>query len=185
MGLPGRDRGHGWHARGDRVRDRIQRDIAESAYRARPRRSSAATRSWWASIDFRAIGRATIELQRIDPDGERRQVEGVRRVVDWIGVSGYAENQTPGQMFDNFYDEYASRKPIMISEVAVVDHGGRTKADWIASFAAWVKTKPAVGAVVWFDTDTHPGSTEKWRIDSDKQALAAYKAMADDPVFAG
>jgi Glycosyl hydrolase family 26 len=105
--------------------------------------------------------------------------------VDWIGVSGYAENQTPGQMFDNFYDEYATRKPIMISEVAVVDHGGRTKADWIASFAAWVKTKPAVGAVVWFDTDTHPGSTEKWRIDSDKQALAAYKAMADDPIFAG
>ncbi len=106
--------------------------------------------------------------------------------VDWVGVSGYAcSTQPPGQMFDNFYDEYGSRKPIMISEVGVVDHGGRTKADWIASFAAWVKTKPAVGAVVWFDTDTHPGSTEKWRIDSDKQALAAYKAMADDPVFAG
>ena len=105
--------------------------------------------------------------------------------VDWVGVSGYAQEQTPGEMFDAFYAEWSPRKPIMLSEVAVVDRGGSTKAGWIASLHAWVKTRPAIGAVVWFDTDTHPGSTEKWRIDSDGRALAAYKAMADDPVFGG
>jgi hypothetical protein len=105
--------------------------------------------------------------------------------MDWVGVSGYADTQTPGDMFDAVYNDYAGRKPIMLTEVAVVNHGGRTKADWIIEFAAWVKTRPGIGAVVWFDTDTHPGSTEKWRIDSPGSALAAYRAMADDPAFGG
>jgi hypothetical protein len=105
--------------------------------------------------------------------------------VDWAGVSGYARNQTPGDLFDAFYETYASRKPIMISEVAVVDRGGTTKPQWITSLRDWVKQRPAVGAVVWFDTDTHPGSTEKWRVDSTSAALAAYRAMSDDPAFRG
>jgi hypothetical protein len=105
--------------------------------------------------------------------------------VDWVGVSGYAQEQTPGDMFDAFYADWSPRKPIMLSEVAVADRGGSTKADWITALRAWVKTRPAIGAVVWFDTDTHPGSTEKWRIDSDERALAAYRAMAGDPVFGG
>jgi Glycosyl hydrolase family 26 len=105
--------------------------------------------------------------------------------VDWVGVSGYADRQTPEDMFDAMYDAYGGRKPIMLTEVAVADHGGRTKADWIIEFASWVKTRPAIGAVVWFDTDTHPGSAEKWRIDSPATALAAFRAMADDPAFGG
>ncbi|GAA0510074.1 hypothetical protein Ade02nite_52840 [Paractinoplanes deccanensis] len=105
--------------------------------------------------------------------------------VDWAGVSGYADGQTPGDMFDQFYETYAARKPIMITEVSAVDRGGSTKPDWITAFHAWVKTRPAVGAVVWFDTDTHPGSTEKWRIDSTAASLKAYQAMSADPVFTG
>ena len=49
----------------------------------------------------------------------------------------------------------------------------------------WIKTHPAVGASVWFDTDTHPSSRENWRIDSTAASLAAYKAMSNDPVFNG
>jgi hypothetical protein len=105
--------------------------------------------------------------------------------VDWVGVSGYAEKETPGELFGGFYDAYAPRKPIMITEVAVADRGGTTKPDWITGFARWVKSRPAVGAVVWFDTDTHPGSDERWRIDSQPASLAAYRAMAADPAFAG
>ncbi|MBM2622646.1 hypothetical protein JIG36_44810 [Actinoplanes sp. LDG1-06] len=105
--------------------------------------------------------------------------------VDWAGVSGFAQTQSPGDMFDAFYETYAARKPIMISEVSAVDRGGSTKPDWIASYAEWIKAHPAVGASVWFDTDTHPSSRENWRIDSTAATLAAYKAMSNDPLFAG
>lgn len=105
--------------------------------------------------------------------------------VDWAGVSGYAQTQSPGDLFDEFYETYATRKPIMIAEVSAVDRGGTTKPDWIGSFRQWAKAHPAVGAVVWFDTDTHPGSLEKWRVDSTAASLAAYKAMSNDPVFTG
>ncbi|MFF5076762.1 glycoside hydrolase family 26 protein [Actinoplanes sp. NPDC000266] len=105
--------------------------------------------------------------------------------VDWAGVSGYSEGQAPGEMFDQFYETYSARKPIMITEVSATDRGGSTKPDWINAFHQWVKTRPAVGAVCWFDTDIHPGSTEKWRIDSTAASLKAYRAMSADPVFAG
>jgi len=105
--------------------------------------------------------------------------------VDWAGVSGYAQAQAPGDLFDAFYETYATRKPIMITEVSAVDRGSATKPEWIDSFREWVKEHPAIGAAIWFDTDTHPGSQEKWRIDSTPAALAAYKAMSNDPVFTG
>ena len=108
------------------------------------------------------------------------------RYVDWVGVSGFnIGGESPAGLFDTRYAEYAHRKPIIVTEVAAVDRGGRTKADWIDRFADWVRARPAVGAVVWFDTDTHPRSGEKWRIDSDKRALAAFRSMADDPAFGG
>jgi hypothetical protein len=108
------------------------------------------------------------------------------RYVDWVGVSGYnLHRELPQTLFGPIYDDYAARKPIMISEVGSYDRGGRTKADWITLFAGWVTTHPAVGAVAWFDTDTHPGFQEAWRIDSDAQSLAAYRAMALDPRFGG
>jgi hypothetical protein len=106
--------------------------------------------------------------------------------VDWVGVSGYnLDRQTPRQLFDGVYAEYGMRKPLMISEVGAVDRGGSTKADWIERFAEWVTQHPAVAAVVWFDTDTHPDVSEKWRIDSNPEALAAFKSMALDPYFRG
>ncbi len=106
--------------------------------------------------------------------------------VDWVGVSGYnLRKELPGRLFDSIYGRYASRKPLMITEVGAVDRGGRTKADWIGLFAQWVQKHPAVGGVVWFDTDTHPGYEEKWRIDTDPESLAAFRAMATEPHFAG
>lgn len=105
--------------------------------------------------------------------------------VDWIGVNGYADNQTPDELFGDFYATWATKKPIMITEVAVTDRGGSTKPDWITAFGQWVTAHPGVGAVVWFDTDDHPGSAEKWRIDSTTTALTAYQKMAAEAAFHG
>ncbi|MEV4640919.1 glycosyl hydrolase [Actinoplanes sp. NPDC049548] len=108
------------------------------------------------------------------------------KYVDWVGVSGYnLHHEKPETLFGPIYRSYAARKPILISEVGAVDRGGRTKADWITLFAQWVEAHPAVGGVAWFDTDTHPGYTEKWRIDTDPQSLAAYVAMAKSARFSG
>ena len=108
------------------------------------------------------------------------------RYVDWVGVSGYnLRRELPARLFEPIYARYATRKPLLITEVGAVDRGGRTKADWITLFARWVEQHPAVGGVVWFDTDTHPGYDEKWRIDTDADALAAFRAMAAAPHFAG
>lgn len=106
-------------------------------------------------------------------------------MVDWVGVSGYNLNrELPGALFQGIYDLYGAKKPLMISEVGSVDRGGRTKADWTTALATWVKQHPAVGAVVWFDTDTHYNYHEKWRVDTDPESLAAFVAMAKDPHFA-
>jgi hypothetical protein len=106
--------------------------------------------------------------------------------VDWVGMSGYnLHRELPDTLFAGVYAAYATKKPIMISEVGAVDRGGTTKADWITAFGQWAQQHPAVGAVTWFDTDTHPGYDENWRVDTDPEALAAYRAMARNPRFAG
>jgi hypothetical protein len=106
--------------------------------------------------------------------------------VDWVGVSGYnLHRETPDTLFAPIYRAYAATKPLLITEVGAVDRGGRTKADWITLFARWVEAHPGVGGVAWFDTDTHPGSDEKWRIDTDAESLAAYRAMAASARFSG
>jgi hypothetical protein len=104
--------------------------------------------------------------------------------VDWVGVSAYPFNkQTPQTLFQRICTEYGARKPIMLAETASVDNGGNTKRDWINAFAAYLKAQPAIGSVVWFDTDTQPGTSENFRIDSNSSVLAAYKAMADSEHF--
>jgi hypothetical protein len=108
------------------------------------------------------------------------------KYVDWVGVSGYnLHRETPDKLFAPIYRAYAARKPILITEVGSMDRGGRTKADWVALFAKWVEAHPGIGGVTWFDTDTHPGYDEKWRIDTDAETLAAYRAMAASARFGG
>jgi hypothetical protein len=108
------------------------------------------------------------------------------KYVDWVGMSGYnLHRETPAALFDTIYTQYSTRKPIMITEVGAVDRGGRTKAEWIETFGTWVGDRPGVGAVSWFDTDTHPNYPEKWRIDTDADSLAAFRALATSARFSG
>ncbi|WP_052721086.1 glycoside hydrolase family 26 protein [Actinoplanes rectilineatus] len=106
--------------------------------------------------------------------------------VDWVGVSGYnLHEESPQTLFDGIYQGFSARKPIMITEVGSMDWGGTTKADWITAFARYVQERPAIGAVVWFDTDTHESYTEDWRTDTDEASIAAYRALAQNARFAG
>jgi hypothetical protein len=108
------------------------------------------------------------------------------RYVDWVGVSGYPlHEQSPETLYGPLYRQFAARKPIMLAETAGIDHGAGTKAAWTAALGSWVAKHPAVCAVVWFDTDTHPFSTENFRIDSGADVLKAYQALAADDRFAG
>ena len=106
--------------------------------------------------------------------------------VDWVGVSGYPfGGETPKTMFRGICAEYGARKPIMLTETAAIEHGGRSKADWITQLGAYVAATPSIGGVVWFDTDVHPGTSENFRIDSSSETLAAYRAMARSTRFSG
>jgi hypothetical protein len=106
--------------------------------------------------------------------------------VDWVGLSGYnLSHESPQTLYDPLYNAYATRKPVFITEIAAADFGGITKGDFIRKFATYVASRPAIGAVAWFDTDTHKGAPYNWRIDANVDSLAAYKAMATSPRFAG
>jgi hypothetical protein len=106
--------------------------------------------------------------------------------VDWVGLSGYnLGHESPQTLYDPLYNAYASRKPVFITEIAASDFGGITKGDFIRKFSAYVAARPAIGAVAWFDTDTHKDAPYDWRVDANADSLAAYKAMATSPRFAG
>jgi hypothetical protein len=106
--------------------------------------------------------------------------------VDWVAVSGYfASRETPDYLFGPVVRNYAGRKPIMIAETGALEKGGTVKADWIDQLAAYVVARPAIGALVWFDTDNDHGNGKNWRIDSTPSSLAAYRKLAHDPRFAG
>ncbi len=102
VGLPRRDRGPRRHARGHRAR-------ASSSARSRRRptassgRSKRATRSSSASTVPRRRRSTRRRPTRIDPDGERRQVERVRRVraersaEAWAAAHGRARARSPAR----------------------------------------------------------------------------------------
>lgn len=106
--------------------------------------------------------------------------------VDWVGLSGYdLGHESPQTLYDPLYNAYAARKPVFVTEIGAADFGGVTKGDFIRKFSTYVASRPAIGAVAWFDTDTHPDAPYNWRVDANADSLAAYKAMAASPRFAG
>jgi hypothetical protein len=106
--------------------------------------------------------------------------------VDWVGLSGYnLSHESPQTLYDPLYNAYSAKKPVFITEIAAADFGGITKGDFIRKFSAYVASRPAIGAVAWFDTDTHKDAPYNWRIDANADSLAAYKAMARSNRFAG
>ena len=102
--------------------------------------------------------------------------------VDWVGVSGYNFfGESPSTMFSRVAHLYGNRKPVILSETAAV----AGKAAYIQKLDTWVDRTPAVGAVVWFDTDIQDGTSNNFRFDTDSAAVSAYRAMARSPRFSG
>jgi hypothetical protein len=107
--------------------------------------------------------------------------------VDWVGLDAYNWGSSSSccvwesftDLIDSPYQDYATRKPIMLPETASAEVGG-DKGAWItAMHAAIVSQYTDIKAVVWFDINKETD----WRIASSPSALAAYKAMALDPYF--
>jgi hypothetical protein len=104
--------------------------------------------------------------------------------VDWAGVSAYNfDGESPGTLLKHIVSVYGKRKPVMLTETAAIEHGGRSKAEWIEAMSAYVRRTPAVSALVWFDTDVQHDSDHNFRFDSTEASLAAYRKMARSSRF--
>lgn len=109
--------------------------------------------------------------------------------VDWVGIDGYnwgttlcaACWQSFGEIMDPIYRDYGARKPIMVAETASTESGGN-KAAWIGAMRTWVKSHPAVKAVVWFDR-TYTSTGHDWALDTSAASTTAFGALAGDPYF--
>lgn len=124
-------------------------------------------------------------------------------VIDWIGLDSYlnAEKGYHHGDFDDlldrgpvrgtnlgFYDWATTKhpgKPVMVAEWGVYQSLKRT-ADKGAVFdtvLAQLKARPAVKALVYFDTPADDAGDRNISISSSTSALAAFKKIAADPYF--
>jgi hypothetical protein len=107
--------------------------------------------------------------------------------TDWVCADGFNRGQ-PWHHFRHLftpsvYEDYP-QKPFMVGETASVEDGG-SKAAWIRDAREYMKTQmPNLKAFVWFHRG--PSMTQTlfdWRVDTSPSALAAFRAMAQDPYF--
>jgi hypothetical protein len=115
-------------------------------------------------------------------------------VVDWICADGYAwgpglpssNRQEPFQeLFQAFYNWAAPHnKPIMIGETGAMENNPGDKAHWFEAMHQSVEQHyPLIRAFLYFDVVNATTANYDWRIDTSPDALAAFKAMANDPYF--
>lgn len=117
--------------------------------------------------------------------------------VDWIGLDGYCDGvkgkwKSFRDLFDSSYQAITaiSNKPLMIAEFGCSEAGapaGTSKANWItqAYMVDIPKRYPRIQSVNWFCRDkTKQGETD-WRFNSSPQALSAYKAAVNSPLYQG
>jgi hypothetical protein len=130
--------------------------------------------SWVWSLNFRDYPAAN-RAERYYPGDD---------VVDWIGIDAYNEGDSVpgsswtaiGPLIAPLYKMYASRKPIMLSEVGSVAKGG-DESRWIESLAADLPHDyPAVKAVVWFDRGA-------FTVDSPLSVLGAFARLGRNQAF--
>lgn len=112
-----------------------------------------------------------------------------RSYVDFLGADGYnwkgahkARWRSFADIFTSFY-YYASKKnlPAMITETGTLEdpnNPGR-KAAWYRSADAWLHSHPDIMAFIYFNTTVR----WPWWIDTSPQSLAAFRALANDPLL--
>ncbi|HEX4000433.1 MAG TPA: glycosyl hydrolase [Pirellulales bacterium] len=116
--------------------------------------------------------------------------------VDWIGLDGYnnglkAKWKTFAELYEPSYRaiNMISGKPLMIAEFGCSEKRaptGTSKAAWIAKAYADIPLQfPRVRLVNWFNRDkTKQGETD-WRFNSSPEALEAYRAAVNSPLYQG
>ncbi|MEV1288115.1 hypothetical protein [Micromonospora sp. NPDC049679] len=125
-------------------------------------------------------------------------------VVHWIGLDSYA-NAEPGQYhYGNFaalldraptgggtgFYDWATRhhpgKPIMVAEWGVYHSTTRTapKAAIYGSVVPELRKRPAIMALVYFDTVRDDTGDRNISVESTPEGLAAFRRLAADPIFA-
>jgi uncharacterized protein YkwD len=110
--------------------------------------------------------------------------------VDFVGADGYnwygarhnAQWRSIADVFTSFYFWALSvHKPAMIVETGVLEdpaNPGR-KAAWFTQADAWLHSHPDIKAFVYFNTPVK----WPWWIDTSPQSLAAFRSLAQDPLF--
>ncbi|GID94300.1 glycoside hydrolase family 26 protein [Amorphoplanes digitatis] len=125
-------------------------------------------------------------------------------VVDWIGLDSYVnaekgayhygmfadllDRKATGNKGPGFYDWATTQhksKPIMVAEWGVYHRVGKVhdKAPGYNSVLPELKKRPAIKAIVYFDTKKDDQGDRDISINSTKTALTAFKKLAADPIF--
>ncbi|GAB1640184.1 hypothetical protein KRMM14A1259_06070 [Krasilnikovia sp. MM14-A1259] len=124
-------------------------------------------------------------------------------VVDWVGLDSYVSaepgryhyggfadllDRQPGGGGTGFYDWAVGAhpgKPIMVAEWGVYHRVGRTadKGPEFASVLPELVRRPAVKAIVYFDTKDDLFGDRDISVDSSPSSLAAFRRLAASPLF--
>jgi hypothetical protein len=108
--------------------------------------------------------------------------------VDWIGADPYNFLTRDGvwkelsTVSQGFVDWAAPKhKPLMLAEWGTEEdpHVAGRKAQWLANAQNWVKSQPAIKAVVYF----HSNIVYPWWADTSPSSLSAFRAMANELYF--
>jgi beta-mannanase len=113
-----------------------------------------------------------------------------RSYVNFLGADGYnwrwahrqARWRSFADIFTSFYF-YSVEKhlPAMITETGTLEdptNPGR-KAAWLQGAEGWLQTHPNIKAFIYFNTTVQ----WPWWIDTSPQSLAAFRTLANDPLF--
>jgi len=108
--------------------------------------------------------------------------------VDWTCVDVYAGRQLKpfGELLRPFLAWAANRpKPIVIGEFGVATSwGSAARSAWLADAVPTIQRNPQIKAVSYFDSDPDGNApNQRFLLDDDPPALAAFVALARSPYF--
>ncbi|BCM89850.1 endoglucanase H [Abditibacteriota bacterium] len=115
--------------------------------------------------------------------------------VDWVGVSVYNDGaRRPWRSFSSLFDPtyraltQLCAKPMMIAELGVTEQGapqGQTKAAWLeqALLSDIPQRYNRVRLVTYFCRDKSSTGESNYRFDSSPAALAAFRQVANSPLY--
>ncbi|MHC4136475.1 MAG: glycoside hydrolase family 26 protein [Planctomycetota bacterium] len=148
-------------------------------------------RAWrHAHAIFRRAGAGNVEwvwspnVASVPADDDMHRYYPGDDVVDWVALDGYNFGdghdrwhawQSFAAIFRAALDAFAERypeKPVMIAETGCA--ADPRKAQWIRGAYAWLRGRPQVRALVWFNHDKRRENEPDWRIASDAEARRAF-----------